>query len=287
MISVLRPALCSLSLALALALALALTATGAALVGPVEAAPAQEESFVIASFNVLGADHTDGRHGRPGFDSSDVRLDRAIKVLRRTHAAIVGLQEFQRPQHDRFLTRVGDRWAVYSGAEWDTDNSIAWRTDRFAFVEGWSVAVPYFHGNTRYMPVVGLRALASDRMVYVMNTHHAADTRGNASQWRREATRIERSVTRKLTRELNVAVFMTGDMNDRSAFFCPFTRNQVMHSFLGGSNPRNGSCDAPTSGVDWIFANEYAELDSPRINRSALVQATSDHPIVSAHVRLR
>lgn len=284
MISVLRSALCSLSLALALPLA----ATGAVLVGPVgpAAAAAPQDDFVIASFNVLGADHTDGRRGRPGFDRSDVRLDRAIKVLRRTHAAIVGFQEFQRPQHDRFLARVGDKWAVYAGAEWDTDNSIAWRTDRFAFVEGWSVAVPYFHGNTRYMPVVGLRSLASGRMVYVMNTHHAADTRGNAKQWRREATRIERNTTRKLTHNLNVPVFMTGDMNDRAAFFCPFTRNQVMHSFLGGANPKDGSCNPPASGVDWIFANKYAALERPRINRSALVQATSDHPIVSVHVRL-
>lgn len=281
MISVLRPALLGLSLSLALAL-----------VGPVgstdpAAGAAPEDSFVIASFNVLGADHTDGRRGRPGFDRSDVRLGRAIKVLRRTHAAVVGLQELQRPQYDRFLARVGDRWAAYAGAEWDTDNSIAWRTDRFAFVEGWSVAVPYFHGNTRYMPVVGLRSLASDRLVYVMNTHHAADTRGDASQWRREATRIERGVTRRLTRQRHVPVFMTGDMNDRAAFFCPFTRNRVMRSFLGGSNPKDGPCHAPSSGVDWIFANKYAALERPRINRSALVQATSDHPIVSAHVGLR
>src|SRR3546814_3080229 len=32
------------------------------------------------------------------------------------------LQEFQRPQYNQFLDRVGDRWAVYAGAEWDTDN---------------------------------------------------------------------------------------------------------------------------------------------------------------------
>jgi endonuclease/exonuclease/phosphatase family metal-dependent hydrolase len=276
----LRPALLALTVAL-----------GSLLVGPVgpagAASAAPNDDFVIASFNVLGADHTDGRRGRPGFDRSDVRLKRAIKVLRRTHVDLVGLQEFQRPQHDQFLAAVGDRWAVYSGAEWDTDNSIAWRTDRFAFVEGWSVPVPYFHGNTRYMPVVGLRSLVSDRVIYVMNTHHAADTRGDASQWRREATRIERNVTRKLTRQRHAPVFMTGDMNDRAAFFCPFTRNQVMRSFLGGSHPKDGPCQAPTSGVDWIFANRYAALDRPEINRSALVEASTDHPVVSAHVRLR
>ena len=253
----------------------------------VAASAAPSDDFVVASFNVLGADHTDGRRGRPGFDTSDVRLARAIKVLRRTHVDIVGLQEFQRPQYDRFQAKVGDRWAVYAGAEWDTDNSIAWRTDRFAFVEGWSVPVPYFHGNTRYMPVVALRSLVSDRVVYVMNTHHAADTRGDASAWRRQATRIERTVTRQLTRQEHAPVFMTGDMNDRAGFFCPFTRNQVMRSFLGGSNPKDGRCQAPASGVDWIFANKYVEFGEPRVDRSALVEATTDHPVVSSHVRLR
>lgn len=253
--------------------------------GPASAAPS--EDFVIASFNVLGADHTDGRRGRPGFDRSDVRLKRAIKVLRRSQVDVVGLQEFQRPQYDQFLATVGDRWGVYAGAEWDTDNSIAWRIDRFELVEGWSVPVPYFHGNTRYMPVVGLRSLRTDRVIYVMNTHHAADTRGNASRWRRTATRIERDVTRKLTRQRHAPVFMTGDMNDRAAFFCPFTRNGVMRSFLGGSHPADGPCKAPASGVDWILANRYAELSQPRTNRSPLVEATTDHPVVSAHVRLR
>lgn len=183
---------------------------------------------MVASFNVLGADHTDGRHGRRGFDTSDVRLARAITVLRRTSVDIVGLQEFQRPQYDRFLARVGDRWAVYAGAEWDTDNSIAWRTDR-----------------------------------------------------------IERNVTRRLTRQEHAPVFMTGDMNDRAEFFCPFTRNRVMRSFLGGSHPEDGRCQAPASGVDWIFANNYVEFGDPRIDRSPLVAATTDHPVVSTHVRLR
>jgi endonuclease/exonuclease/phosphatase family metal-dependent hydrolase len=247
----------------------------------------QADDFVIASFNVLGADHTDGRHGRRGFDTSDIRLVRALKVLRRTHVEVVGLQEFQRPQYDRFLARVGDRWAVYAGASWDTDNSIAWRTDRFSFVEGWSVPVPYFGGNLRQMPVVGLRSVTTGRTIYVMNTHNPADTRGDAAQWRAEAVRIQRTVTRKISNERHAPVFMTGDMNDRAEFFCPFTRNGVMHSFLGGSHPKGGECRPPASGVDWIFGNRYVDFGTPRIDRSPLVAATTDHPVVSSHVRLR
>ncbi|HYF72985.1 MAG TPA: hypothetical protein VD864_09195, partial [Nocardioides sp.] len=68
--------------------------------------------------------------------------------------------------------------------------------------------------------------------------------------------------------------------------FCPFTENGVMHSFVGGSNPTNGPCQAPSAGIDWIFANRYVEFSEPRIDRSRLVAAASDHPIVSARVHV-
>lgn len=258
---------------------------------PLTAAPAhadRPDSFVVASFNVLGADHTDGRHGRRGFDDSPVRLDRAIKLLRRTHVDIVGLQEFQDPQYQRFLEKVGHRWGVFTGGTWDTDNSIAWRLDRFTYVEGWTVPVPYFYGNLRYMPVVELKSRRSGRHVFVMNTHHAADTRGNAAKWRRQAIRIERSVTRRLSNEQHAPVLMTGDMNGRADFFCPFTKNGVMHSFLGGRHPKGGDCSAPSPmGVDWILGNRHVEFGAPSVDRSKLVAATTDHPLVSSRVTLR
>lgn len=279
-----RPALVTLGL-LVLGLAASL------LVSPPSAtarSASRPDRFVVASFNVLGADHTDGRHPRRGFDNSKVRLTRAIKLLRHTHVDLVGFQEFQDPQYAEFLARVGDTWGVYTGGSWDTDNSIAWRLDRFELVEGWSVPVPYFHGNTRYMPVVELRSKLTDRTVYVMNTHHAADTRGDASKWRRTAIRTERSITRKLSYGEHAPVLMTGDMNGRADFFCPFTRNGVMHSFIGGQHRPGQACRPPSPmGVDWILGNRQVGFDQPRVDRSRLVAATTDHPLVSATVTLR
>lgn len=246
------------------------------------------DRFVVASFNVLGADHTDGRRGRKGFDHSDVRLNRAIKLLRRTSVDLVGLQELQDKQYARFLEKVGHRWGVFTGGSWDTDNSIAWRRARFEYVDGWAVDVPYFHGNLRPMPVVELRSKRTGRHVFVMNTHHAADTRGNAAKWRREAIRIERAVTRKLTNKHHAPVIMTGDMNGRRDFYCPFTRNGVMRSFVGGQNRKGITCQAPSyGGVDWILGNRYVRFGKPRIDRSALVSATTDHPLLSSRVTLR
>ena len=269
-------------LTLATALGTLVPATGAS--SP--AAAGSPDEFVIASFNVLGASHTDGRHDR-GFDRSGVRLRRAIKVLDRTGADVVGLQEFQLPQRNRFVARVGDQWGLHSGYSHNTDNTIAWRTDRFSYVDGWTRRVPYFHGRMRKMPIVALRSRASGQTIYVMNVHNPADSKGNAERWRRKAMRIERKVTSRLTQQLHAPVFLTGDMNDREDFFCPFTGNGVMHSFLGGSNPPGTSCAPPRSGIDWVFGNQYVEFSSPQIDRSWLVARTSDHPIVSAHVVLR
>ena len=278
-----RPALLSLAVTLG-SLAVPL---GAPAVQASSAAAESTDEFVIASFNILGASHTDGRRGRPGFDHSRVRLPRAIEVLRRTDADVVGLQEFQRSQRDRFLARVGKEWAVYSTYDHNTDNSIAWRTDRFALVEGSWARVPYFHGRMRRMPIVALRSRTTDRVVYVMNVHNPADSKGNAAKWRRKAMRIERRVTAKLTSERRAPVILTGDMNDREEFFCPFTEPGIMHSFVGGSNPPDGPCLTPRAGIDWIFGNQYVEFADPRIDRSGLVTAASDHPIVSARVLLR
>jgi endonuclease/exonuclease/phosphatase family metal-dependent hydrolase len=248
------------------------------------------DDFVIASFNVLGADHTDGkvgRHERAGYAGSAVRMQRAIEVLQQTNVDLVGFQELQDPQAADFRAAVGAQWHVFSGSS-DTDNSIAWRTSRFRLVQGWTVRIPYFHGTKRRMPVVKLRSLSTGRALYVMNTHNPADARGPARRWRARAVRIERHVTARLTQRHHAPVFLTGDMNDRAAFFCPFTRNRVMHSFIGGSHTRSGRCRPPAgAGIDWILGNRYVGFGTPRIDRSRLVASATDHPVVSSHVHLR
>jgi endonuclease/exonuclease/phosphatase family metal-dependent hydrolase len=253
---------------------------------PVEAVRSDADHFRVATFNVLGAVHTDGRYSRSRFERSSVRLPRVVKILRASGIDLVGFQELNKGQLRRFRHST-DAWRAFTGRSGDTDNTIAWRRDRFSFVRGWTVPVPYFHGQRRPMPVVKLRSRQTDRAVYVMNTHNPADTRGAAAHWRAEAVRIERRVTTRLSRRHDAPVLMTGDMNDRAAFLCPFTRNGVMHSFLGRSY-RHGRCDTRGyPGVDWILGNHEVRFSRARIDRSPLVARTTDHPVVSARVRLR
>ncbi|MFC7495440.1 MULTISPECIES: endonuclease/exonuclease/phosphatase family protein [unclassified Nocardioides] len=242
--------------------------------------------FRIASFNVLAGVHTDGPSARRGFDRSGVRIHRVVKILNRSSIDVVGFQELNKRQLRPFRKST-DRWRVFTGKRGVSENSIAWRRDQFEFVKGWTVPVPYFHGRRQPMPVVKLRSKQAHRAIYVMNTHHPADTRGSARHWRAEATRIEQRVTTRLSRRHHAPVFLTGDMNDREAFLCPFTRNGVMHSTYGRSH-RDGRCGVPNRApVDWILGNRQVRFSHARVDRSPLVNRTTDHPVVSARVRLR
>jgi endonuclease/exonuclease/phosphatase family metal-dependent hydrolase len=249
--------------------------------------PRRTDDFVIATFNVLGRSHTDGHdRRRGGFDSSSTRMMRTLEVLRRTAIDVVGFQELQRPQLEQFRSRTDGRWGVFSGSRTDSDNSVAWRRDRFSLVRGWSVPIPYFHGNRRRMPVVELQSRRSGQHLFVMNVHNPADARGNAGRWRRMAVAQERRVTSRLTRREHSPVLLTGDMNDRAPFFCSMTRNGVMHAAVGGSHG-GGRCHAPESGIDWVLGNQHVAFRSHRVDRSRLVSEATDHPVVSAHVRVR
>ena len=106
----------------------------------------------------------------------------AIALLDRYGVEVVGLQELQRPQRQRpAASLAGDRYAVYSPPG-DTENSIAWRRDRWAFVSADTVPIPYFHGNIRDKPIVRLRSLATGEDAIFVNVHNPADVRGNAAR---------------------------------------------------------------------------------------------------------
>ena len=121
----------------------------------------------------------------------------AIALLDRYGVEVVGLQELQRPQRQALLDLGGDRYAVYSPPG-DTENSIAWRRDRWAFVSADTVPIPYFHGNIRDMPIVRLRNLATGGDAIFVNVHNPADVHGNAARFRAEAVRRELAIMRSL-----------------------------------------------------------------------------------------
>jgi hypothetical protein len=78
---------------------------------------------------------------------------------------------------------------------------------------------------------------------------------------------------------------MTGDMNDRAAFFCPVVARSRMHAAIGGSH--GGRCSPPPDmGIDWILGSPGVAFTEHRAVRGGLVSRTSDHPFVWASVTI-
>jgi murein DD-endopeptidase MepM/ murein hydrolase activator NlpD/endonuclease/exonuclease/phosphatase family metal-dependent hydrolase len=239
-------------------------------------------SFVLASFNVLGNSHTSAGGDRRGWPSGDVRIRRAVQLLDAYGVDVVGLQEFQRPQRAVMLQTAGDRYATYSPPG-DTENSIAWRRDRWAFVSADEMPIPYFHGNIRDMPIVRLRDLATGGEAIFVNVHNPADVHGNAARFRAEAVRRELAVMTALSTEYDVPAFLTGDFNDRATAFCGLTTGGVMTASAGGSHA--GRCLPPgRAGIDWIFGTRPATWVASSMVRTSQQSRISDHPLVVARV---
>lgn len=239
--------------------------------------------FTIASLNTLGASHTGAHGNKTGWASGTVRTARAIGLLAQHRVDVVGLQEFQSPQARRFKTLVGDQYATYSAAG-DTENSVAWRRDKFSFVSGRTVAIPYFDGHRRRMPVARLRVRATGQQLFVGSFHNPADTRRfhHQARWRRLATQREIALVRSL-RRTGLPVLVAGDMNERTPYFCRLTAATDMHSAFGGS--RSNPCRPPSyRGIDWIFGNRFTRFVKPVVDHSPAVRRTTDHPMVVAQV---
>lgn len=233
-------------------------------------------AFTIASFNVLGHNHTVPGGSHPGYASSATRTPRLIALLRKRRPSIVGLQEYQPLQARAVRRALGSLYASHG----DQDNVIIWRRSTFRLITSSSIEIPYFHGKTRKMPVVVLQHRVTGKMLVVINVHNPADAKGPAGRWRAKAVRLERATVTGLSRRLGAPVALVGDFNDRDVAYCGLTAGQLMSSPAGGSNGV-GACRPPLPHpVDWIFGSGLQwhryQVDS------STKPGISDHPYVVA-----
>lgn len=244
--------------------------------------PPVEAPFTIASFNALGYGHTAPGGNRKGWADGYTRTRWAIRALTGHGVDVVGLQEFQPEQHAAFLKNAGGAFGVHRvGA-----NAVAWRLSAFSFVSATTVTIPYFGGVPTPQPVVRLRSTVSGQEVVVISVHNPADARGPAQRLRNIATANETAYVAALRAEKpRVPIFMTGDMNDREEFFCPFTESRVMRAAAGGTHTTKNECVYPPTrahGVDWVFGSKGVTFSGYVVDRSSLVARASDHPLIVA-----
>jgi hypothetical protein len=246
---------------------------------------ADETTFRVGTFNVLGSSHTAKIGGnKRGFASGATRMGMAYSLINQADLDVIGFQEFEEPQYGRFRSLAGSRWDVYPGPSLDRGSirdSIAWRTDVWRLVEANSIAIPYFGGDLIRRPVIKLENIESGREVWFFNTHNPATTpnHGNNARWRGVAIGIEVRLANELGADGTPVVF-TGDYNDRAEVFCPIVGGTEMVAANGGGY--SGGCDTPDHmDVDWIFGSgmQFSGFVSAS---NGIVGRVSDHPFVYA-----
>jgi hypothetical protein len=246
---------------------------------------ADETTFRVGTFNVLGSSHTARIGGnKRGYASGPTRMGMAWSLINQANLDVIGFQEFEDPQYARFRSLAGSNWALYPGPTLDRGSirdSIAWRTDTWELVEANSIAIPYFHGQMIRRPVIKLKNKESGREVWFFNTHNPATTpnHGNNAHWRDVAVGIEVKLANQLAADGTPVVF-TGDYNDRAEVFCPIVSGTDLEAANGGGY--SGGCQTPPGmDIDWIFGSgiQFSNYVSAS---SGIVGRVSDHPFVYA-----
>jgi endonuclease/exonuclease/phosphatase family metal-dependent hydrolase len=258
---------------------------------PVVMPVAGPTTFRVSSFNILGYDHTapGGKHAKKGYADGAVRMKYAVQLLKSNRVDVVGLQELQPQQYDKWVKKASAQYDIFPGAI-DTvgflRNSIAWRKDKFRLVTTSWIKLPYFHGDVLRMPVVLLQSLQTGQQVYFMNFQNPADVRGNADKWRRIGQRFQIGLANLLKSSNGLPVVWTGDMNARKQVFCRVTKQAGMVAANGGYRTPT-SCQTPKAMVvDWIFGSGV-QFSGYVQDRSRKVRRTTDHHMLRADVTVQ
>lgn len=243
------------------------------------------EPFTVATFNVLGASHTE--NPARGFATYESRMRRTVKLINGRGFDIVGFQEYQSPQHKLFMKLTAGSWNAFPGLSLGrrpVQNSIVWRTAEWELVEKRTYKIPYFYGKLVTQPYVKLRNKQSGLQVWVINTHNPADSRGPAQHWRDQAVATQIDLANRL-RQQGVPVFLVGDFNDREEAFCPITASTELRASAPGGGWSDGRCTAPRyTRVDWVFLSRWVDVLTHVMLDNAETGYITDHPVVYAEV---
>lgn len=241
-------------------------------------------AVTVASFNLLGAAHTD-RHDGGGstannFPTWDERLPRALAALTAAGVDIAALQEVHPPQAKALARHHADTWDMFP-RHGQVQNRVIWDRTAWTLTSARLIPIPYFGGKDVGTPLVELRSATTGQSVWMWGVHNPADTRGSAAGLRAEALRRQLATLSELATTGTPGV-LAGDFNDAhdgpESSHCQLTPT-LSNAFGGTSDP----CVPPASGaaVDHIYGVNLA-WTSPRVDTTVQAQRVSDHPLVVA-----
>jgi len=240
-------------------------------------------SVRIATFNILGASHTDGERGsglggheNVGWPPWRPRLRGALAALSTAGVGIAGLQEVHAPQSRALASTYANTWAMFP-RDASVADKVIWNPTAWLLTEARRVPVPYMYGDNVDTPLVLLTSVVDRRQVWVWSVHNPIGARRH----RIDALRIELKVTAELA-STGVPVVLVGDFNDADdgdhSSHCTLT-SQLTSAFGGSHTPcRPGTRD---SRIDHLYGQNVVWSDAS-VDRSTVSAKVSDHPLVTA-----
>ena len=240
-----------------------------------------DSSFKVASFNVLGSQHT---LNSTRWGSGRARARLALDWLQAEGTSVLGVQEAQRDQM-RAITRSG-AWesfpALATARDTQTAQSVAWRASEWTKVRARTFNIPFHYTQVREQPMVLLQNKRSGQNVWFISMHLTSGNNAQALFERRVGTaRLVNKVQR--LEATGVPVVVTGDMNEHERIFCALTAETSLVSPAGGSN--DGRCRPPSHmRIDWLFGTPRMQWSGFRFAQDALLARVTDHTVPVATV---
>ncbi len=221
-----------------------------------------ERVLTIATFNVLGSNHTAGDgDGVKAWGTGVERVPGIVERLESFEPDLLGIQEFQDAQKRALFDEVRDTYGYHG----ERDNGVMWRRSMFAKLSTSFVTIPYFRGHPKRMPVVRLRLRASGEEITLLGVHNPADVGHDASAYREEAVLIERAFVAEERRRGRV-VFLVGDLNAHEEAYCPLAKGGLLVSANGGCVRRRG-VHASRGDADRLDPRRRCDVQRVRLRR--------------------
>ena len=256
--------------------------------------------FRIASFNVLGAHHTDGPTAdKPAsWPSWSVRIQKSLAVIESNNFDVIAFQEFE-PEQRKYLKENLTNYDITThGKESD---SIMWNTDRFTKVDTGTWRTVYFGGPIEE-PWIKLRDRTTQQEFFVLSVHDPINNGQGNAQTRYENALAHKALIEKL--QSQAPVLLVGDFNsgynkssgsgaasDDKLAYCVLAVNGPMNDAYDMSVPRTEKCpnkNKKGTQIDHIYLTPQIQVNSSKTDfgeiKSGASSNGSDHPTIFSDV---
>src|SRR4051794_29500849 len=238
-------------------------------------------SFQLATFNILGSNHT---AGPGGYGPGTTRARGTARLIRHKGIDLVGMQEVQSDQLSVLREKL-PRFRLWPGGRLGNQGirlQIAWRRSMFSLVQRGYIVTRFDH-HVRPIPWVQLRNRGTGRRLYVVDIHNPPNRQ---ERDRDSATRAEIRLVNRL-RDHHRSVLVVGDMNEKREWFCRVVGHTDVRAANGGRVTRR-RCrpPEPRMRIDWLMGGRRLSFSDYREDRRPFVRRVSDHAFVQATVHV-